>query len=654
MAELNSSSLLKVKRDTFFLPDPKGGVYFRNNLSSFRMEGNTIYQWIEKLLPMFNGEQTLEELTRGLTGPYRDRVYEIGETLYKNGFLRDISKDSPHELSRQVLEKYASQIEFIESFTDSGAFHFQKYRQTKVLAIGSGSFLVSLVSALVNSGLPKINVMVTDSDQTNKKRLRELVQDARKKDSDVEFVEVPYHIGVGKNFWKETVQAYDWILYVSQDGNVNQLRNLNHVCKEEKKAFLPAICLEKVGLSGPLTHPESEGCFESAWRRIHQSSLQADGQPKSFSSTSGAILANVSVFELFKKAAGIADSNQSNQIYLLDLETMEGDWLSFITHPSVMSSNLTPEQVEDLNLKLKQESDRIKQQGLLLEYFSRLTSKEIGIFHTWEERNLIQLPLSQCYVQAVDPVSEGPAKLLPEVICSGMTHEEARINAGLKGIEMYVSKMIDSLKLGFHKQTDIVGVNLPEGFLGIGAGETTAEAVCRGLQAYLDEKLKKGQEDHLNKVFRVPIGVIEDKRCRFYLNALTTLNGTPAIGLKEDVLGFPIVWVRSNGCWYTGTGLNTTLALQNTLRQALMDAQNQINSVVRQEKESMIYLEKEETKLEIPSCDDITQLELLQSSIDVLKRNGKKLFVYDLSIEPFLKQELAGVYGVQVREGDSL
>ena len=34
--------------------------------------------------------------------------------------------------------------------------------------------------------------------------------------------------------------------------------------------------------------------------------------------------------------------------------------------------------------------------------------------------------------------------LLPEVICAGLTHEEAKRNAGLTGIEMYVSKWIDS------------------------------------------------------------------------------------------------------------------------------------------------------------------------------------------------------------------
>ena len=277
MTKLTSSSRLKAKRDTFFLPDQKGGVYFRNNVSSFRMEGKTIYQWIEKLLPMFNGEQTLGGLTEGLTGTYRNRVYEIAETLYKNGFVRDVSKDIPHQLNRQVLEKYSSQIEFIENFVESGAYHFQEYRQAKVLAVGSGPFLVSLVSALMDSGLPKLNVMVADTVPTNRLRLNELVQNARKIDSDVELMEVPYPKGAGKNFWKEAIKPYDWILYVSQDGNVNELRNLNQICKEEEKAFLPAIYLEKVGLSGPLTRPESEGCFESAWLRIHQSSLKRMG-----------------------------------------------------------------------------------------------------------------------------------------------------------------------------------------------------------------------------------------------------------------------------------------------------------------------------------------------------------------------------------------
>jgi hypothetical protein len=69
--------------------------------------------------------------------------------------------------------------------------------------------------------------------------------------------------------------------------------------------------------------------------------------------------------------------------------------------------------------------------------------------------------------------------------------------------------------------------------------------------------------------------------------------------------------------------------------------------------ESAVFLEKKESQLEIPSCNDMTQLELLQSSIQVLNQNKRRLAVYDLAFEPFLKQELAGVVGVQLREGES-
>ncbi|KMY50126.1 putative thiazole-containing bacteriocin maturation protein [Peribacillus loiseleuriae] len=646
MKKLNSYSRPKVKRDTFYLPDPQGGVYFRNNESSFRMEGGTIYQWIEKLVPMFNGEHTLGELTEGLTAPYQSRVYEIGETLYKNGFVRDASQDRPHRLKAEVLEKNASQIEFIENFVDSGGYRFQEYRQAKVLAVGSGPFMVSLVSALIESGLPKFHFMVTDSVSTNLLRINELVHNANKADSEVEVEQVPFEKREGRGFLQEAVQPYDWILYVSQDGNVKELRNLNMVCKEQKKVFLPAICLDQVGLAGPLVHPESDGCWESAWRRIHQSTLQEDRQLQAYSSTAGALLANIIVFEFFKKATGI--TGQNNQIYLLGLETQKGDWISFITHPLVKNRRVSPRLVEDLDIMLKKERGKKETSENLLEYFSLLTSDEIGIFHTWEERNLKQLPLSQCYVQAVNPVSEGPADLLTEVVCSGFTHEEVKREAGLIGIEMYVSQMIKEAS----DQKDKDDVNIAEGFIGIGAGETIEEAVCRGLQAHLEEELKNRRIDQRNTNFHVQLEKIEDPRCRYYLNALTTLNGAPTIGLENELLGFPVVCVRSQSRRYTSAGLNTTLALRSALQQALMDTQNEVNSTDR-ETESAVSLKEKEGKLEIPSCEEITQLELLQSSLQILNGNSKRLFVYDLAFEPFLKQELAGVFGVQVREEES-
>jgi putative thiazole-containing bacteriocin maturation protein len=649
MTKLNDSARLKVKRDTFFLPDPNGGVYFRNNSSSFRMKGKTIYQWIEKLMPMFNGEHTLGELTAGLSVPYRNRVYEIAEILYRNGFVRDVSQDRPHQLDSKILKKYASQIEFIESFVDSGAFRFQVYRQSKVLAVGSGPFLVSLVSALIESGLPKFHVLITDSMPTNRQRLKELVENARKMDSEVAIEEIALQRGSGESSWREVVKPFEWILYVSQEGNVEELRALHAVCREEKKGFLPAISLQQVGLAGPLVHPDSEGCWESAWRRIHRSAFREDRPVQTFSATAGAMLANVIVFELFKKVTGVTKSEQRNQFFLLDLETLEGDWHSFIQHPLATTERVTAELIQDLDSRLKQNSSR-DDPSRLFHYFSQLTSAESGIFHIWEERNLNQLPLSQCCVQAVNPLSEGPAELLPEVVCAGLTHEEARREAGLTGIESYVSPMIDLL-VNHEKE---VGVITPQEFIGVGAGETMAEGICRGLQKCLDEELSKRQLNRREQIFRVRLGAVEDEHCRFYLQALTTMHGPPTIGLGEKVSGFPVVWVGTGGRWYGSAGLNITMALRKALEQAIMDAQNQATSFqIQALEESSIFLNEEKPlRVEIPACEETTQSELLQSAMQVLEQNRMRLFVFDLAIEPFLKEELAGVFGVLLRKED--
>lgn len=653
MTHLTPSMRLKLKRDTLFFPDSNGGMYFRNNLCSFRIEGRMIDQWIEKLMPVFNGEYTLEELTDGLPAPYQDRVYEIAEMLYQNGFVRDVSQDRPHQLPDEVLKQAAYQIEFLDSLGGSGAYRFQSYRQAKVLAVGSGFLLISLVSALLETGLPKFHVLITDLESTNRQRLLELEAYARNTDPEVALEEIILQ-KEGMSFWREVVQPFDWVLYVSQEGDVEELRVLHTVCREEQKVFLPAMVVQQVGLAGPMVHPDSNACWESAWRRIHRSALCKDPQLHPFSSTAGAMLANVIVFELLKTVTGVAESEQRNQFFLLNLETLEGSWHSFMPHPLVTGSVAT-EWIQDLQPLLERDLRKSKSSGLL-RYFSRLTSVESGIFHQWEEGDLKQLPLAQCRVQVADPLSEGPVELLPDMVCAGMTHEEARREAGLVGIEAYVSRMVSQLDKTHLSLQEIEGSIIEQqGFVGVGAGETVAEGLCRGLQKCLAEKLGKQQVDQQPLVFLVRLSAVEDERCRFYLRALTTMRGTPTIGLGEDLLGFPVVWVGTGDRWYGSVGLNVTMALRKALQQALLREQNQAACPAPQvlEVSSVLLAEKEPQKLMIPGSEGNAQLEVLQSAIQILKRNRKRLSVFDLALEPFMKEDLAGVFGVLLREEES-
>lgn len=650
MTDLTPSMRLKVKRDTFFLPDPNRGVYFRNNLSSFRMVGSTIDKWVEMLIPMFNGEYTLRDLTDSLPEPHRDRVYEIAEALYRNGFVQDVSQDRTHQLEDAILKKYASQIEFLDSFTDSSAYRFQAYRQAKVLAIGSGPFFVSLVSALIESGLPKFHMFITESAPTNRQRLKELIAHARKTDPEIAIEEVNQL----KEGMREIVQPFHYILYVSQEGDIEELLALNQICKEEKKMLLPAICIQHVGLAGPLVHPDSKACWESAWRRIHESVFCKDDQLSTYSPTAGAMLANVIAFELFKENTRITKSEQNNQFFQLDLDTMEGNWQSFMPHPLV-TEHAVAEWVQDFDLRISQRSSNGEANGLFL-FFSRITSKESGIFHIWEEGDLIQLPLSQCRVQTVNPLSDGPAELLPDIVCAGLTHKEARREAGLVGIEAYASQMVDLLvtTLPRHQEVDISVEDIQEN-VGIGAGETFAEAVCRGLQACLIEELKEQHVEQMNSVTRVELSAVKDDRCQFYLQALTTMNRKPIIGFGEEVSGFPVVWVGTSDGWYGSVGLNITMALKKALQQALMKAQNEAyNPTIHELGGASVHLEeKEPLSIVIPSGEEMTQSELLQTAIQILKRTRKRILIFELVLEPFFKEELAGVFGVLLRKEES-
>jgi len=655
MTNLHPSMRLKVKSDTFFLPDPNGSVYFRNNRVSFRMEGDSIDQWIETLIPAFNGEHTLEELTDGLPDEYRVRVYEIAQALYRNGFVRDVSRDRPHRLRDDVLQKYASQIEFLDSFGDSGAYRFQSYRQANVLAVGSGPFFVSLAAALLESGLPKFRMLITDAVPTNRQRLAELAMHARQTDPEVAVEEIVLRKN-GAESWRETVQPYDAILYVSQEGDVEELRVLNAVCREEKKLLLPALCLRQAGLAGPLVHPDDEGCWESALRRIHSSALNKDPQLHAFSPAAGAMLANVIVFELLKTVAGVNETERKNKFFLLDLETLEGTWHSFFPHP-LAGGRAAAEWVEDVEQRLERSSGQREPHGLL-PFFSRLTSAESGIFHLWEEGELKQLPLAQCRVQPADPLSEGPAELLPEAIRAGLTHEEARREAGLAGIEAYVSRMAGLLMTPLPSRPGEKGnpVETRE-FVGVGAGETVAEGIGRALLACLAEELRKQLADRPPSVLPVRLDEVEDERCRFYLQALTTLRGSPPlIGWGTEVNGFPVAWVGSNGSWHGSVGLNRTLALREALLQALLKAQNEAAGPATHALEvSSVRTEEPEAlpSPAIPSNEEAFGTEDLLAALQILKRSGKRLRVLDLAQEPFLKEGLAGVFGVLLREEEA-
>ncbi|WP_312108257.1 putative thiazole-containing bacteriocin maturation protein [Brevibacillus reuszeri] len=643
MANLNPAMRLKVKRDTFYLPNPDGSVYFRNNIGTFQMEGEMIDQWVERLLPMFNGEHTLEEITDDLPEEYQKQIFEIANSLFQNGFVQDKSKDIPHQLPAYVQEVYGAQIAFLDEMEGSGGYLFQSYRSEKALAVGSGPFFLALISALLESGKAQFHYWITDNDHTNRKRLEELIAYARQKDPDVELTEL-YMGEQTSGTWREAISPFSAVLYVSEKGEMNELIALQSLCKENGKVFIPATFSCQRGIAGPLVHSSSEACFESAWRRLHQSSLGADPMQHSFSMTAAALLANVIVFEWFKYTTGLSTSDNTNKLYLLNLETLEGGWKSFLPHPLV--KGLEKLQKEKPSEQLLQAREK-QAAGRYHSVFHSWTSEETGIFHTWEEGELKQLPLAQCQVQSVDPLSSGPAELLPVVVCAGLTHDEARKEAGLAGVEMYVSRIVHQL---LHEHED-----MPFSFqkaVGFGAGETVEEGLCRALRHCLTEVFGKQQGRKITKAARVQITSLDDKRSQFYLRSLATMGEKPIIGIGEKVLGFPVYWVCTKKGWHGSVGLDDTEALRSALLYALMEVQNQpiYNKGMYSLSTHAIDLTESEKEWAIFTKNDVTDSDRWNEAQIVLKRHNKCPVVFSSAVEPFLREGLGGVFALLLRE----
>lgn len=503
-----------------------------------------------------------------------------------------------------------------------------------VLAVGSGPMLLSLVEAWYESGLSRLALFVTDAQPTDPDELKRLWEQTLLRSPEAS-LDILAPAEGGKLDWEAIVRPFPFVLYASQHGGLEELRKLQQACKAGKKPMLPAIVLRGRGWAGPLLQSDGDGQWESAWRRVHSTVFSDEDTPQAFTAAAFAMLSNLVVHEWQKAAAGEEEPDCRNQVFILNPATLCGSWHSFLPHP-LLSGYEQARPVRDVRSVLEADQELVETDEWFA-YFERLTSAESGIFHIWEEGDLPQLPLSQCLVQPADPLSAGPAPLLPAIVRSALTHEEARRESGLAGLEAYAARLLPLL-------VDGLPACAPE-HMGIGAG-TFAEGVARGLRACLAKKWGGCAIPNEWVATRMEYAQIEDIRCRFYLQALTVMKGETLLAVGGTMLGFPVVWVCSAGLWYGSVDICLTLALRQSLQKALNQAECAGIS-------SVVWKELPQKDIMIASCDPPMHAALVLSAIRTLKQTGWRLEVFDLQSEAFLREGPFGVYGVLLAEEES-
>lgn len=439
----------KLKGDTYYFPTPDG-IYLRNNLHPFYLKGKGLARLLDILSPHLNGEYSLDEILANLPADRQELLKKLIQILVAKNFLQDVSTDLPHQLSKQELHAYDAEIAFIGSFTSSAAYHFEQYRNARVLLIGSGLTLTALVHAALHSGLRQVHVLLTDECPTDRQRLADYLELYCERDGqqEISFVDAP--AWTNKDALRLALQPFDAFLHVTDRTMAERAYLLNHLAYEQQKPLIQAVLVDDEARIGPLVQPGKAGCWECAWRRLHAnnpSSSAFDDTPSGavsrfVAAPTAAVVANLLNFELFKYLAGVEALETAEHLLIIDLETLQCNRHAFAPHPlcSTCSSPVTT-----LATAFQETIEQLRAAPVAgQEYFSdqatQLFDTRSGLFHELDEYDFTQIPLNVCQVSFIQPQTA----LLRKVIGWGTDFGAARRHATFESCKLYAAHFYDA------------------------------------------------------------------------------------------------------------------------------------------------------------------------------------------------------------------
>jgi|GEM_PF-2397254 putative thiazole-containing bacteriocin maturation protein len=451
----------KFKSDTFYIPI-EGGVYLRNNERSSVIKGQTVATWIERLAPYLDGRYDLERLCRSVPAAKQPMISKLIETLAEQGYIKDAAGDRAHTLTSEILTTYAPAITFIDYHTDSAAYRFEQFLALPVLAIGSGDALVALAHALLETGNRHIYLLDTQEETTDYTRIMDYLTMLRaNRDAALALHTLTLADWSDDQALQGALSAFSMVIFYSTNGSTTLARRLTRLCYQAGILFLPAVVLGDQMVIGPTHHPHTPGCWECYWRRRQAASglpatdeqgmllPPSPGQSTQLAAPAIAITANLLAFEFFKQGTGISTHTLDEQVFVLDLETLQSATHRLFAHPCCSICTLPfPTARQDIcdqaaaacdELHTLQQSNTTMDTHQLLQHTNRWVDAHTGIFTRIDERDFFQLPLIRSQITIASP---SPAGLLM-AHAAGLDYAEARALAVHTAALRYLENLVD-------------------------------------------------------------------------------------------------------------------------------------------------------------------------------------------------------------------
>ncbi|MGH3822737.1 MAG: TOMM precursor leader peptide-binding protein [Pseudonocardiaceae bacterium] len=455
----------KLRGDTKYVPTPQG-IYLQNNRRVLRIPGKQVYQWVDRLAPYLDGNNSLAELTDGLSADRAEMVDQLIEMLTGAGFVKDVEADRSHTLSPADTDAYAAEIAFIDYFCDSAAARFQEFRRTRVAAVGSGQTLTALVAANLAVGLRNVEVLITSECPTDLDRLHQHLEAARQRDPE-QTLTVRMMTGWDDNEGavRAVLEPLDAVVHVSDRPMLARARMLDRLCQAAGKVLMQAVVVGDQAWIGPLTDPDDEQGegWESAWRRLQATRIGPAARRARFAFTddttaqlsqyltppTAALVANHASFEVFKHLTSVPVPETRGQLLRVDLETLHTTAHRFRPHPSCLpAAQLTspsPQALAETVAGLAR-GEPVDEQ-VFSQQVRSCFDDELGLFTYIDEGEFQQLPLDVCRVTVSNPALLSKPDEPVAAIGIGTDLGMARRRAAQRACELYAASVVDERRL---------------------------------------------------------------------------------------------------------------------------------------------------------------------------------------------------------------
>jgi putative thiazole-containing bacteriocin maturation protein len=448
----------RLRSDVQFVP-VKDGVCFVTNGGPEVFSGKTIYAWVERLAPYLDGRHELDELTSELPPARRAHVESIVAALSERGLVKDASLDRPHDLGDEELERYSAEIAYVESFRDSAAWRFQRFRESRIVVVGAGALFVALVHRLSQSGARRLTAAMTVESTTDVARLEELVQFAGGE------APILQRADDREEGLTRLAAEADLLLHVSDRPMLARARRLDAACSLQATAFIQALVVGDEAWVGPVCSPElADRTWESAWRRHRRPAADAAFVDRSAEppteylwGAAVALVAGVAGLAAFRHLTGVAAA--AGTITRVDLATLRTTKHRFLPHP--LARPAAPADEDRLLAKIAHlRAGRRVEETDFDRGAMRLVDERLGVFGEISERAFAQVPLSVAAVSVAPAAESGPQPLIVGV---GLDSRTARLRAALRGLESYACGTMDSRRLCGQGAASVWGYRLRDG-----------------------------------------------------------------------------------------------------------------------------------------------------------------------------------------------